>query len=38
MDSLEAKLWAAADTLRNNMDAAEHKHVLGTDLPQPDLD
>ena len=26
----EAKLWAAADALRNNMDAAEYKHaVLG---------
>ena len=24
----EAKLWAAADTLRNNMDAAEYKHVV----------
>jgi type I restriction enzyme M protein len=23
----EAKLWAAADTLRNNMDTAEYKHV-----------
>lgn len=23
----EAKLWSAADALRNNMDAAEHKHV-----------
>ena len=22
----EAKLWAAADRLRNNMDAAEYKH------------
>ena len=22
----EAKLWAAADALRNNMDAAEYKH------------
>ena len=31
----EAKLWAAADALRNNMDAAEYKHVvLGPDLPQ----
>ena len=27
---LESKLWAAADALRNNMDAAEYKHfVLG---------
>jgi type I restriction enzyme M protein len=26
--SLEAKLWAAADALRNNMDAAEYKHVV----------
>jgi type I restriction enzyme M protein len=25
---LEAKLWAAADALRNNMDAAEYKHVV----------
>ena len=24
----EATLWAAADTLRNNMDAAEYKHVV----------
>jgi type I restriction enzyme M protein len=24
----EAKLWAAADSLRNNMDAAEYKHVV----------
>jgi type I restriction enzyme M protein len=24
----EAKLWAAADKLRNNMDAAEYKHVV----------
>jgi type I restriction enzyme M protein len=24
----EQKLWAAADALRNNMDAAEYKHVL----------
>jgi len=24
----EAKLWAAADALRNNMDAAEHKNVF----------
>jgi hypothetical protein len=24
---LEAKLWAVADALRNNMDAAEYKHV-----------
>jgi len=24
----EQKLWAAADALRNNMDAAEYKHVV----------
>jgi type I restriction enzyme M protein len=24
----EVKLWAAADALRNNMDAAEYKHVV----------
>ena len=24
----EAELWAAADALRNNMDAAEYKHVV----------
>ena len=24
----EVKLWAAADKLRNNMDAAEYKHVV----------
>ena len=24
----EAKLWIAADKLRNNMDAAEYKHVV----------
>jgi type I restriction enzyme M protein len=24
----EAKLWAAADALRNHMDAAEYKHVV----------
>ena len=24
----EAKLWATADKLRNNMDAAEYKHVV----------
>jgi type I restriction enzyme M protein len=24
----EAKLWAAADALRNNMGAAEYKHVV----------
>src|SRR3954464_1410765 len=24
----EAKLWAAADALHNNMDAAEYKHVV----------
>ena len=26
--SLEAKLWGMADALRNNMDAAEYKHVV----------
>jgi type I restriction enzyme M protein len=26
--NLESKLWAAADALRNNMDAAEYKHVV----------
>jgi type I restriction enzyme M protein len=26
--SVEAKLWAMADALRNNMDAAEYKHVV----------
>ena len=24
----EAKLWQMADSLRNNMDAAEYKHVV----------
>jgi len=24
----EARLWAAADALRNNIDAAEYKHVV----------
>ena len=24
----EQKLWSAADKLRNNMDAAEYKHVV----------
>jgi hypothetical protein len=24
----ESKLWEAADLLRNNMDPAEHKHVV----------
>jgi type I restriction enzyme M protein len=28
IEGLEAKLWAAADALRNNMDAAEYKHVV----------
>ena len=27
-DGLEAKLWATADALRNNMDAAEYKRVV----------
>jgi type I restriction-modification system DNA methylase subunit len=26
MEGLEDTLWAAADALRNNMDAAEYKH------------
>ncbi len=26
--NFEAKLWASADALRNNMDAAEYKHVV----------
>ena len=26
--AFEAKLWQAADALRNNMDAAEYKHVV----------
>ncbi|MDP2157423.1 MAG: class I SAM-dependent DNA methyltransferase, partial [Nitrospirota bacterium] len=26
--AFEAKLWASADALRNNMDAAEYKHVV----------
>lgn len=26
--SFEKKLWAAADKMRNNMDAAEYKHVV----------
>ena len=34
----EAKLWLAADKLRNNMDAAEYKHVvLATPAGEPDL-
>ena len=24
----EAKLWQAADKMRNNMDAAEYKHIV----------
>ncbi len=28
MEGLEAKLWATAAALRNNMDAAEYKHVV----------
>ena len=27
-NGLEAKLWASADMLRNNMDAAEYKHIV----------
>ena len=38
----EAKLWLAADKLRNNMDAAEYKHVvLGltrSDVPERRLE
>ena len=26
--NLEPKLWASADMLRNNMDAAEYKHIV----------
>ena len=26
--NLEVKLWASADMLRNNMDAAEYKHIV----------
>ncbi len=28
IQQIEQKLWAAADKLRNNMDAAEYKHVV----------
>ena len=28
----EAQLWKAADTLRNNMDSAEYKHVVLPEL------
>lgn len=28
LQEIEAKLWQAADKLRNNMDAAEYKHVV----------
>ena len=27
-EGLETKLWKAADKLRNNMDAAEYKHIV----------
>jgi type I restriction enzyme M protein len=27
-NELEKTLWSAADKLRNNMDAAEYKHVV----------
>jgi type I restriction enzyme M protein len=27
-DSFEQKLWKAADKLRKNIDAAEHKHIV----------
>ena len=30
--NLEQSLWAAADKLRNNMDAAEYKHGSGPDI------
>ena len=28
IEEIETKLWQAADKLRNNMDAAEYKHVV----------
>ena len=28
LDALDDKLWAAADRLRNNLDAANYKHVV----------
>ena len=28
----EQKLWITADKLRNNMDAAEYKHVVSANL------
>ena len=35
IQEIEQKLWQAADKLRNNMDAAEYKHVvLGIDFPK----
>ena len=34
-NELERTLWAAADKMRSNMDAAEYKHVvLGLDFSQ----
>lgn len=33
IQEIEAKLWQAADKLRNNMDAAEYKHVVLGGLP-----
>jgi hypothetical protein len=34
-NEIKKTLWATADKLRSNMDAAEYKHiVLGADIPQ----
>ena len=36
-NDIKKTLWAAADKLRSNMDAAEYKHiVLGLVLRQPE--